>query len=130
VCDERVNPPHEVEAGRVSLLVGLRGARAGEFGTWMITHAPDGSRVRAVRTRLLPAGMRMTVHGLPPADADAPAPAPAPRTVAQELYGYYRERRPGDGSGPGIPVTATAGRRDLDGIARVHRDLRGGGEPL
>ena len=95
----------------------------------MITHAPDGSRVRQVRTRLLPAGTRMTVHGLPPASVDAVAPAP--RTVAQELYGYYRERRPGDGSGAGIPpVAAAAGRRDLDDIARVHRDLRGGAEPF
>ena len=129
VCDERVNPPHEVEAGRVSLLVGLRGARAGEFGTWMITHAPDGSRVRPVRSRLLPAGTRMTVHGLPPASVDAVVPAP--RTVAQELYGYYRERRPGDGSGAGIPpVAAAAGRRDFEGIAHFHRDLRGGGEPV
>ncbi|MFO1406275.1 MAG: hypothetical protein U1F08_01945 [Steroidobacteraceae bacterium] len=128
ICDERVNSAQDSEAGRVNLLVGLRGARPGEFVTWMVSHAPEGSRVRPVRTRLLPPGLRMTVHGLPPEPVEA-APAPA-RTVAQELYGYYRDRRPDDGLPTGFAsaVAATAGRRDLDAVARFYRDFRGGGQ--
>ena len=47
------------------------------------------------------------------------------RTVAQELFGYYGEPRPGTGgSAAGAPAIAPAtGRFDLDAITRLRRDL-------
>jgi hypothetical protein len=130
ICDERVNPPPEVEAGRVSFLVGLRTTRTGEYSSFLVTHSPDGSRVRPARSTVLPAGTRMTVKGMPPESRDAEAYKP--RTVAQELFGYYREPRPTPAASVSAPLpeAAAAGRRDQDAIARFYREFRGGGERL
>jgi uncharacterized protein len=130
ICDERVNPPQDVEAGRVSLLVGLQSTRAGEYTSFLITHSPEGSRVRPVRSTLLPAGTRMSVKGVP---EDIPAAETSRQpTLAQELFGYYREPRP-----PllapvsALPPEASApGRRDQDAVARFYRDFRGRGQRL
>lgn len=121
ICDERVNPAHDVHEGRVSVLVGLRSARAGEYQSFLVTHSHAGSRVRTVRSNRLPPGMRMTVDVL---DEEAQEQdSRRTRTLAQELFGHYREPRPAP-SAPALPTeSASAGRRDLDAIARFHRDL-------
>lgn len=137
ICDERVNPPQEVAAGCVSLLVGLRASRPGEYFTFMVTHSAEGSRVRPVRSTVLPAGTRMSVP-VAQAEAESADEAHRQRTVAQQLFGYYREPRPvrpapaALESAPGpapLPESAAAGRRDLEAIARFYRDFLGRGQP-
>ena len=128
VCDERVNPAQDVAAGCVSFLVGLRSTRAGEYFSFLVTHSLDGSRVRPARSTLLPAGTRMTVRGIP-AESQDDATARA-RTLAQQLFGYYREPRPSLTalpSGPS-PEAAAAGSRDQDAVTRFYTDFRGGGQ--
>jgi uncharacterized protein len=134
ICDERLNTPQDVQAGRVSFLVGLRSTRAGEYSSFLVTHSPDGSRVRPARSRLLPAGARMTVKGVP-ADAGSEETSRR-RTLAQQLYGYYREPRPAPAPAPPasatqsatMPEAPAAGRRDQDAVARFYRDFSGGGQ--
>jgi hypothetical protein len=123
VCDERVNPQHEVHEGRVSLLVGLRSARAGEYFSFVVTHSVAGSRVRPVRSNRLPPGTRMSVAGL--ADELAAADTQRQRTLAQELFGYNGEPRPAQSEAAvALPAEAAAtGRRDLDAVASFYRDL-------
>ena len=132
VCDERVNPPQEVEAGRVSLLVGLRSTRAGEYFSFLLTHSPDGSSVRPARSTMLPAGTHMTVKDVP--GESRAGQTPRQRTLAQELFGYYREPRPTPSPSASLsappPETAAAGRRDNDAVARFYRDFSGGGQRL
>jgi len=132
ICDERVNPPLEVAAGRVSVLVRLGATRAGDYFSFLVTHSVDGSRVRPARSTMLPAGTRMTVQGVPAQSADDPTTRE--RTLAQQLFGYYREPRPPVSapspapSSPALPEAATAGRRDGDAVAGFHRDFGGGGQ--
>ena len=127
VCDERVNPPHEVAAGRVSFLVGLRSARADDYFSFLVTHSLDGSRVRPARTKLLPAGTRMTVRGIAQQPADESTARE--RTLAQQLFGYYREPRPAPLPASVAPPEApAAGSRDGDAVARFYSDFRGGGQ--
>ena len=128
ICDERVNPPQEVEAGRVSFLVSLRSTRAGDYFSFLVTHSLDGSRVRPARMNMLPAGTRMTVPGV---RAQTPDDATSrERTLAQQLFGYYREPRPPASapSSPALPEAPATGRRDGDAVASFHRDFRGGGQ--
>ena len=142
VCDDRVNARPDIAAGRVSFLVGLRSSRPGEYFSFLVTHSPDGCRVRPARSTMLPAGTRMTVKGVP-GESRGEA-ARRPRTLAQELFGYYREPRPSAQAAAQSPATsadspsalaaapppeaAAAGRRDLDAVARFYRDFSGGGE--
>jgi uncharacterized protein len=128
VCDERVNSPQEVEAGCVSFLVGLRSTRAGEYFSFLVTHSLEGSRVRPARSTTLPAGTRMTVHGVPAQSAEDTSSRE--RTLAQQLFGYYREPRPKPAASPSPlpPEAASAGRRDTDAVAGFHGDFRGGGQ--
>ena len=44
------------------LLVSLGAPAAGQPRSFMVTHSMTGSRVRPVRSNVLPAGTRMTVH--------------------------------------------------------------------
>jgi hypothetical protein len=123
VCDERVNTAEDAAAGRVNLLVSLRMGAAGQQRSFMVTHSLTGSRVRPVRTNVLPAGTRMSVHDPEPAASlDATQPQ---RTLAQSLFGHYGEPRP-------VPSTAAldrgavppaAGRLDAETIARIQRDF-------
>ena len=128
VCDERLNGLDEIAAGRVNLLVSLRASRPGRYWSFLVTHGRDGSDVRPVRSELLAAGARMTIRAVDPA-APAPDAAPRERTVAQALYGHYQEPRP-----PSVvvrnsaPVAAPAGGLDAEAIARIHRELGGGGQ--
>jgi hypothetical protein len=128
VCDERINDPEATASGRVSLLVSLRIARAEGYQSFLVTHAREGSRVRPVRTHLLPAGSRMTVGGKP---AGTPArDVQRQPTLAQSLFGHYTEPRAAtstgtSGASPGRgPEAAATGRFDPEAVARIHRDFR------
>ena len=127
VCDERVNVEEDVRDGRLNILVGLPTARAGGYQSFLVTHSSAGSRVRPARANRLPTGTRMTVRDVVnEAREDEPAgDTRRQRTVAQELFGYYGEPRPGTGgSAAGAPAIAPAtGRFDLDAITRLRRDL-------
>jgi hypothetical protein len=123
VCDERVNGPEDVAAGRVNILVSVPTGRLGRYQSFLVTHARDGSRVRPARSNLLPAGTRMTVEGLP-----APVPSDdtqRQRTLAQELFGHYREPRAETSAvaDSRSPIPPAAGRLDPETIARIHRDF-------
>ena len=48
ICDQRLNDPAQVAAGRLQLLFGFAASRPGDFQTWLVTHEPAGSSVRAV----------------------------------------------------------------------------------
>jgi hypothetical protein len=126
VCDERLNGPDEVAAGRVNLLVSLRTARPGAYWSFVVTHSRDGGRLRPVRSVVLPSSARLSVEV--EELANAAAESLRQRTVAQALYGHYREPRPP----PSVvvrnstPVTAPAGGLDPETIARIHRELGGG----
>ncbi len=126
VCDERLNGPDEIAAGHVNLLVSLRTARPGTYWSFVVTHSREGGRLRPVRSVVLPSTARLSVEA--ENLANAAAEAQRQRTVAQALYGYYREPRPP----PSVvvrnstPVTAPAGGLDPETIARIHRELGGG----
>jgi phage tail sheath protein FI len=127
VCDERINAVTDLETGRVNLLVALRTQRPDEYQSFMITHSPEGSTVRPVRSNRLPAPTHMTV----PEEEYEPAleDTQPRRTLAQHLFGH-REPRPGSTSTVarfGQAEAAAAGRRDLDlvGLKGVEFDRRG-----
>lgn len=47
ICDERLNDAEFVAAGRFQLLFGFAASRPSDFQTFLVTHAPNGSSVRA-----------------------------------------------------------------------------------
>ena len=53
VCDERINHPQSIAAGRVNLLFGIAARRAGEFDTWLVSHQAAASRARPVSVNRL-----------------------------------------------------------------------------
>ena len=121
--------PQDVAAGRVSFLVGLRATRAGEYSSFLVTHSPEGSRVRPARSNLLPAGTRMTVTGLRGASRRArrrPGRARSRRNCSATTAS--RGPRLAAPRQPLPPETAAAGRRDNDAVARFYRDFSGGGQ--
>lgn len=60
ICDERLNPPETVAAGKVNLLLGFALTRPGEFQAFLVTHQSGASRVRAVSVnRLATSGERV-----------------------------------------------------------------------
>jgi hypothetical protein len=61
ICDERLNSEHDRAAGQVHMLVSVRGARPDEYRSFLVTHGVQGSRVRPVRSNVLPAGLRLTI---------------------------------------------------------------------
>jgi len=48
ICDARLNDAEHVAVGRFQLLFGFAASRPGEFQTWLVTHEPSASSVRAV----------------------------------------------------------------------------------
>jgi hypothetical protein len=123
VCDERINGPDDIAAGRINVLVSLRTAQPGVWRSFMVTQARTGSRVRPVRSSVLPPETRMTVHvpEAPPPSEDTQRS----RTLAQELFGHYNEPRPTPSvvaHDRGAPAAA-AGRLDPDTIARFHSEF-------
>ena len=61
ICDDRLNSADDLAAGQVHMLVGVRAARPGEYRSFLITHGRQGSRVRPVRSNVLPAGLRLSI---------------------------------------------------------------------
>jgi phage tail sheath protein FI len=53
ICDERLNDPAHVEAGRFNLLFGFTTSRAGEYHTCLVTHTPAASSLRHVSVNRL-----------------------------------------------------------------------------
>jgi len=124
VCDERINGPDDVAAGRINLLVSLQGGQPGQWRSFMVTQSRAGSLVRPVRANLLPPGTRMTVR-LPEEPARPAGDTQRTRTLAQELFGHYSEPRPVPSvvaTDRGAPAAA-AGRLDPETIARIHREF-------
>ena len=123
VCDERINGPDDVAAGRINVLVSLPSGQPGQWRSFMITQSRTGGRVRPVRTNVLPPGTRMTVQA-----PEAPRTAEdtqRTRTLAQELFGHYSEPRPVPSvvtTDRGAPAPA-AGRLDPETIARIHSEF-------
>jgi phage tail sheath protein FI len=132
VCDERLHSVEDLEAGRVNLLVSLRTQRLDEYQSFMISHRPEGSSVRPVRSNRLPAGVQMTVRE-PEVETTSLDETQPRRTLAQALFGQHREPRPGSTStlarfGP--PEAAASGRRDLDLVGHVDVELHRRGQGL
>jgi hypothetical protein len=61
ICDERLNSEDDRAAGQVHMLVSLRATRQSEYRSFLITHGVQGSRVRPVRSNVLPAGLRLSI---------------------------------------------------------------------
>jgi hypothetical protein len=122
VCDERLNSAADLEAGAVHLLVSLRGQRADDYQSWIITHRPEGTSVRSVRSNRLPAGTRMSVgepESAPSIDDTQPR-----RTLAQELFARHAEPRPASVPDPAGAAESAAPRGlDRDLVARLNQDL-------
>jgi phage tail sheath protein FI len=123
VCDERVNTEDDLAAGRVHCLVSIPTPRAGEFRSFMLTHSLEGSRVRHVQSRLIPAGTVFSVGE--PALPDAARPGSTDdtarrRTLAQELFAPAADQRPALASDALHPEAAAARRHDLNLVARLH----------
>jgi hypothetical protein len=61
ICDERLNSQDDLAAGQVHMLVSVRATRQSEYRAFLITHGVQGSRVRPVRSTVLPAGLRLSI---------------------------------------------------------------------
>ena len=103
ICDERLNTEHDLAAGQVHMLVSVRASRPSEYRSFLITHGVNGSRVRPVRSNVLPAGVRLSimtaeaeeaVDVVPEQDVTVDVEAPQPR-----------ETRPRPASSPDDPTT-------------------------
>ena len=131
VCDERIVSPEDLDAGCVNMLVSLRTQRPDEYQSFMVTHRPEGSSVRPVRSNRLPADTRMTV---PEFDSDPSVDDTLPRrTLAQHLFGQHFEPRPDSDSTAvrsGQPEAAATGSRDLDLVGRKGIELHRRGQGL
>jgi hypothetical protein len=120
VCDQRINTADDLAEGVVHCLISLPALRAGEVRSFMLTHRLEGSTVRQVRWRRLPAGTRLTV-GEPPSSLDDSLEDTAPRrTLAQELFASAPDQRPAAPSDTLRPEAAAARRLDLNLIARLY----------
>ncbi len=53
ICDERVNRPETIAAGKCNLLYGFATSKPGEFDTWLVTHQVGASRARPVSVNRL-----------------------------------------------------------------------------
>ena len=123
VCDERLNSPLDLARGVVNVLVSLRGQRPTDYQSWLITHGPQGSRLRSVRSNHLPVGTRFTVPEAAAAEGlDDTQPR---RTVAQELFARPPAPRPAPSDHlSALDAEATAPRRrDLDLVTRLREEL-------
>jgi phage tail sheath protein FI len=48
VCDERINTPEQIKAGRINLAFGFAATKPGEYHVFLVTHQPSGSRARPI----------------------------------------------------------------------------------
>ncbi|HSD55158.1 MAG TPA: hypothetical protein VLC47_13395 [Burkholderiales bacterium] len=156
-CDDRLNSEEDLAAGQVHLLVSVRTTRPNEYRSFLVTHGLQGSRVRTVRSNVLPAGLRLRIehaegdvvdvvaHGATAEDLEATQPREAlSRTVAQSgdpttpVAALSDEPRPTtgeDGSEGGstarvLGLSEAAAPRglDRDDIARFYRDFGSRGQ--
>jgi uncharacterized protein len=128
-CDERLNSPGDLAQGVVNCLLSLPALRPGDYRSFMLTHGPDGSRIRPAQPRQLPEGTRFTVHERPRPPHDSPRGATAPRrTLAQELFAPTPDQRPAASSDVPLPEAAAARRLDLNLIARLYGESERRGE--
>ena len=65
ICDDRLNTEEDLAAGQVNLLVSVRATRQDGYRSFLITHGRQGSRVRPVRSNVLPAGLRLRIEVAP-----------------------------------------------------------------
>ena len=65
ICDDRLNTEEDLAAGQVNLLVSVRATRPDGYRSFLITHGRQGSRVRPVRSNVLPAGLRLRIEVAP-----------------------------------------------------------------
>ena len=131
ICDERINSQDDLLQGRINLLVALKSTRPGDYQSFMVSHSAEGSAVRQVRSRWLPAGTRMSIPPSAQASVDLDATQPQ-RTLAQQLFGSYAEPRPGSLRGAVRRAAETTAARggDFNLVSDVHRDFGRGGQPL
>ena len=102
-------------------LISLPTPRGGEYRSFMLTHRLEGSDVRAVKSRELPPGTRLTVREPPRPAVDDSLEDTAPRrTLAQELFAPTPEQRAAAASDAPRPEAAAARRLDLNFIARLY----------
>ncbi len=62
VCDERLNSPADIAAGRLRLLLGFATPRPGEFHGVVVTHLSGATRVRSVSVNRLATAQRRVGH--------------------------------------------------------------------
>ncbi len=124
VCDQRLNGDPELAAGIVNFLVALPAVRPGEYRTFLLTHRPDGTTVRPVKSHALVPGTRLDVPEpeIPPVGAETSSldDTVPRRTLAQELFAPVPEQRPAAPSDVLLPEAAAARRFDLDLITRLN----------
>jgi len=48
VCDERVNTPESMRAGKINLAFGFAATKPGEYHAFIVTHQPSGSRAKVI----------------------------------------------------------------------------------
>jgi uncharacterized protein len=153
-CDDRLNSEEDIASAQVHLLVSIRATRPGEYRSFLITHGVQGSRVRTVRSNVLPAGLRLRIelaeagdvidvvpHGATGKDLEDTQPREALRRTAM---------RSGDPTTPvaaldpaprataseedsttvvlDLPESTATGSLDRDDIARFYRDFGGRGQ--
>jgi uncharacterized protein len=119
VCDDRLNTTEDLAAGRVHLLVSVRTARPREFRSFLITHGAQGSRVRPVRSNLLPAGMRLSItETAGEAEIDLIASQDEPEAAEVALVAQQDER---DEAGIDLDATQPRGTIPEGWTGRIER---------
>jgi phage tail sheath protein FI len=48
VCDERINTPETMRAGKMNLAFGFAATKPGEYHAFIVTHQPSGSRAKVI----------------------------------------------------------------------------------
>lgn len=48
ICDERINTPEQIKAGRVNIAFGFAASKPGEYHAFLVTHQSSGSRARTI----------------------------------------------------------------------------------
>jgi hypothetical protein len=151
-CDDRLNSEEDLAAGQVHLLISVRTTRPNEYRSFLITHGLQGSRVRTVRSNVLPTGLRLRIeqaegdvidvvpHGATADDLEATQPREAlarsarksgdPTTPVAALADPPRAAHGEESTTlvPGLSETSAPRGLDRDDIARFYRDFGGRGQ--
>lgn len=70
VCDERVNGAGDLYNGTLNILFGFAALRSGEYHTYLLSHHPAGSSVKAVSVNRLETGGRRLIEEMEKDSAD------------------------------------------------------------